>query len=68
MTNYKLKFIKLLAPLENVSEELTLEQFLNELWKDMMAKVRLRGPLIVDHAIELTHMIEDKPKFKIKGI
>lgn len=55
VTDYRLKFIELLAPLENVSEELSLGQFLNGLKEDIRAEVRLLGPLTVDHAMELAH-------------
>ena len=58
--DYRLRFIELLAPLENVSEELSLGQFLNGLREDIRAEVRILGPLTVDHAMELAHMVEDK--------
>lgn len=60
VTEYRLRFIELLAPLENVSEELSMGQFLNGLREDIRAEVRLLGPLTVDHAVELAHMVEDK--------
>ncbi|KAL8103703.1 hypothetical protein AgCh_028050 [Apium graveolens] len=63
VTDYRLKFIELLAPLENVSEELSLGQFLNGLREDIRAEVRLLGPVTVDHAMELAHMVEDKLRF-----
>lgn len=59
VTDYRLKFIEL-AHLENVSEELSLGQFLNGLREDIRAEVRLLGPVTVDHAMELAHMVEDK--------
>lgn len=68
VTDYRLKFIELLAPLDNVSEELSLGQFLNGLREDIRAEVRLLGPLTVDHAMELAHMVKDKLRFgKQKG-
>lgn len=62
VSDYRLKFIELLAPLDNVSEEMTLGQFLNGLRDDIRAEVRLLGPLTVDHAMELAHMVEEKFK------
>lgn len=60
--DYRLKFIELLAPLDNVSKELSLGQFLNGLRDDIRSEVRLLGPLTVDHAMELAHMVEEKLK------
>lgn len=60
VTEYRLKFIELLAPLENVSEELALGQFLNALKSEIRAEVRLLGPVSVDHAMELALMVVDK--------
>lgn len=68
VSDYRLKFIELLAPLDNVSEELSLGQFLNGLREDIKAEVRLLCPLTVDHAMELAHMVEDKMRVsKTKG-
>lgn len=68
VSDYRLKFIELLAPLDNVSEDLSLGQFLNGLREDIRAEVRLLSPLTVDHAMELAHMVEDKLKLsKQKG-
>lgn len=60
VSDYCLKFIELLAPLDNVSEELSLGQFLNVLRDNIRAEVRLLSPLTVDHAMDLAHMVEDK--------
>lgn len=60
VSDYRLKFIELLAPLDNISEELALGQFLNGLKNEIRAEVRLLGPVSVDHAIELALMMEDK--------
>lgn len=57
---YRLKFIELLAPLENVPEEIALGQFVIGLREDIRAEVRLLGPISVDHAMELAIMVEDK--------
>lgn len=62
VSDYRLKFIELLTPLDNVSEELSLGQFLNRLREDIRAEVRLLSPLTVDHAMELAHMVEEKLK------
>lgn len=68
VSDYCLKFIELLAPLDNVSEEMTLGQFLNGLREDIRVEVRLLGPLTVDHAMELANMVEEKLRlFKQKG-
>lgn len=68
MTDYELKFIELLVPLENVYGELSLGKFLNGLREDIKVEVRLLGPVIVDHAMELAHMVEDKFKYgKARG-
>lgn len=43
-------------------------QFLNGLKDEIRAEVRLLGPLTVDHAMELAHMVEDKLKLtKVRG-
>lgn len=60
ISEYILKFIELLASLENVSEELALGQFLNGLKSEIRAEVRLFGHVSVDHAMELALMVEDK--------
>lgn len=60
VTDYRLKFIELIAPLDNVSEEMSLGQFLNGLKEDIRAEVRLLGPVTVDHAMELAQMVENK--------
>lgn len=62
VTDYRFKFIEILSSLENVSEELTLGQFLNMLRDDIRAEVRLLGPVTVDHAMKLEHMVEEKFK------
>lgn len=45
ISEYRLKFIELLAVLENVSEELALGQFLNGLKSEIKAEARLVGPI-----------------------
>lgn len=55
VTDYRLKFIELLAPLDNASEELALGQFLDGPREEIRAEVRLLGPMTVDHAMELAH-------------
>lgn len=49
VSDYRLKFVELLAPLDNVSEKLSLGQFLKGLREDNKAEVWLLSPLTVDH-------------------
>ncbi|XP_074377189.1 uncharacterized protein LOC141718709 [Apium graveolens] len=60
VADYQLKFIELVAPLENIPEELALGQFLIGLRNDIRAEVRFQGPISVDQAMELAIMVEDK--------
>ncbi|KAL8135171.1 hypothetical protein AgCh_010001 [Apium graveolens] len=69
-----MKFIELLAPLENIPEDLALGHFLMGLREDIRAEVRLQGPMSVDQAMELAIMIKDKNRLNtvrkgdIKGV
>lgn len=55
-----MKFIELLAPLENIPEELALGQFFMGLQEDIRAQDHLQGPMSVDKAMKLVIRVEDK--------
>lgn len=60
LAEYRMKFIELIAPLEDIPEEIALGQFLTGLKEDVRTEVRLFGPISVDQAMDLAIMVEDK--------
>ncbi|KAL2905021.1 Protein transport protein BOS1, partial [Bienertia sinuspersici] len=57
---YRWKFIELLAPLEEIAEEVSKGQFVNGLKDEIRAKIRLLGPNTLDDAMDLALKVEDK--------
>ncbi|KAF4382123.1 hypothetical protein G4B88_009413 [Cannabis sativa] len=60
MAEYKKSFIRLLAPLDNVSPDIQLSTFLNGLTPSLRAEVRVHRPRSVDEAMELAQNVEEK--------
>lgn len=63
VTEYKRRFIELIAPLENVPEPLAMGQFINGLKKDIRAEIRVMGPRSLDHAMEMAAKVEEKQRY-----
>lgn len=57
---FRRKFIKLLAPLDRVPEEIAKGQFLSGLKEEVKVEVRLLGPKTLDQTIDLAMIVEDK--------
>ncbi|KAK2658289.1 hypothetical protein Ddye_004822 [Dipteronia dyeriana] len=57
---YRRKFIEFLAPLDNVSDEITLSQFINWLNPEIRNKLRVLDPNNLDRAMDLAQRIESK--------
>lgn len=55
-----LSFIKLVAPLENVPENILMGQFINGLKDEVKAEVRLLNPINLDWAMDLAVRVEEK--------
>lgn len=62
VADYRRKFIETAAPLERISEEILMGQFLNGLKEDVKAEVRVLNPLSLEQAMELALRVEDKNK------
>lgn len=62
VAEYRRKFIETAAPLERISEEILLGQFLNGLKEDIRAEVRLLSPLSLEQAMEMALRVEEKNK------
>lgn len=60
VAEYRRKFIETAAPLERISEEIFLGQFLNGLKEDIRAEVRLLIPLNLEQAMEMALRVEEK--------
>lgn len=57
---YRQKFIELSAPLENISEEIALGNYINGLKLDIRAEIRLLEPTNLGRAMDLAQKIEAK--------
>ncbi|KAL4567338.1 hypothetical protein LXL04_022921 [Taraxacum kok-saghyz] len=57
---YQRRFIELSAPLNGITEEVAMGQFINGLKNEIRAEVRVMGPRSLDQAMELAVKIEDK--------
>ena len=57
---YQRKFIETAAPLDHVSEDMLLGQFLNGLRDDLKAEVRLLTPVNLEQAMELALRVEER--------
>lgn len=62
VTEYRRKFIETASPLERISEEILLGQFLNGLKEEVKAEVRLLSPLSLEQAMEMALKVEEKNK------
>lgn len=60
VTEYRRKFIKIAAPLSDISESLLMGQFINGLREDIKVEVRLLNPLNLDHAMGLATRVEER--------
>ncbi|KAL4557226.1 hypothetical protein LXL04_035399 [Taraxacum kok-saghyz] len=60
VSDYVRSFIELLAPLNNLPDDITMGQFVNGLQTEIRAEVRLVGPQIVDHTMSLALKVEEK--------
>ncbi|XP_062077785.1 uncharacterized protein LOC133782484 [Humulus lupulus] len=60
VSEYKRKFIRLLAPLGTVEPAVQLSTFLNGLTPSLWAELRIMRPRNVDEAMEIVQDIEDK--------
>ena len=59
---YKRRFIETAAPLERISEQILLGQFLNGLKEEVRVEVRLLNPVNLEQAMELAVRVEEKQK------
>lgn len=59
---YQKRFIETVAPLERVSEEMLMGQFLNGLKEDIRAEVRLLSPLSLEQTMEMALRVEENNK------
>ncbi|TXG60193.1 hypothetical protein EZV62_014766 [Acer yangbiense] len=57
---YRRKFIEFLALLDNVSDEITLSQFINGLNPEIQNELRVLDPINLDRAMDLAQRIESK--------
>ncbi|KAL9444267.1 hypothetical protein AB3S75_017449 [Citrus x aurantiifolia] len=57
---YRQKFIELSAPLENITEELALGNFINGLKPEIRVEVRILEPSNLGRAMELAQKIDEK--------
>lgn len=62
VAEYRRMFIETAAPLERISEEILMGQFLNGLKEDVKAEVRMLNPLSLEQAMELALRVEEKNK------
>lgn len=60
MKEYKRRFIETAAPLEGISEEVLLGQFINELKDDIKVEVRMLHLVSLEQAMELSVRVEEK--------
>ncbi|XP_063935341.1 transposon Tf2-1 polyprotein isoform X1 [Daucus carota subsp. sativus] len=57
---YRRKFIETASPLERISEDMLLGQFVNGLKEEIKMEVRLLNPISLEQAMELAVRIEEK--------
>lgn len=57
---YRRKFIETAAPLERVTEEMLMGQFLNGLKEEIKTEVRLLNPICLEQAMEQAVRVEEK--------
>lgn len=62
MEEFQKRFIETAGPLEKISEEMLMRQFLNGLKKEIRAEVRLLSPLSLEQAMEMAIRVEEKNK------
>uniref|UniRef100_A0A803P3U7 Uncharacterized protein n=1 Tax=Cannabis sativa TaxID=3483 RepID=A0A803P3U7_CANSA len=62
VSDYKKKFIRLLAPLKTFDPAIQLSTFLNGLLPSLRAELRIQRPRNVDDAMDIVQDIEDKNK------
>lgn len=60
VAEYRKKFIEYSAPLEGVSEEVAMGQFITGLKGEIKAEIRLLGPPNLETAMELAFKVEEK--------
>lgn len=60
MSDYRRRFIELMAPLANISEEIAKGQYVSGLKEEIRAEVRLLGPMTLEHAMDLSLKAEEK--------
>ncbi|KAI3716153.1 hypothetical protein L6452_23281 [Arctium lappa] len=59
---YKRRFITMAAPLEGISEEVYVSQFINGLLPEIRAEVRLLSPNGLNKAMDVACMVEERNK------
>ena len=59
VAEYRRKFIELLAPLENIPEEVAKGQFINGLAEGIKAELRVSGPTNLDQPMDLARGINE---------
>ena len=57
---YRRQFIETAAPLDHLSENILLGQFLNGLKEEIRVEVRLLNPVNFEQAMELTVKVEER--------
>lgn len=57
---YHRRFIELLAPLENIFEEIAMGTFVNRLKAEIRVELRIIGPNTLGRTMDLAQMIEEK--------
>lgn len=60
VVEYRQKFIEMVAPLDDVPENILMSQFINGLKEGIKAELRLLNPLNLEQAIELAIRVEER--------
>lgn len=62
VSEYRRKFIETASPLDRVSEDMLLGQFITGLKEEIKAEVRLLNPVSLEQAMELAVRVEEKQR------
>lgn len=60
MNEYRRRFIETAAPLDRLSDDILLGQFINGLKEEVKAEVRLLSPMNLEQAMEMAIRVEEK--------